>query len=347
MFNKFKAFITLFASLLLATIAGWFSIAGLTALLAGSFWGAVAMGSSIELGKLAGVSWLYNHWKDRDWFRIPLLAMVFAAMLITSTGIFGYLAKSHGVQEAPMENAKAKIELIDQKIDRNKEIIERNETLLSRLDKELSVMDGEIEVLVEYSKINREEGSRATRASQQQSRDRIERLQEQAYAKIDKANDSIGELRIERIEDSQVIRDVEVEVAGIAAIAKLFDYHDSERLIYFFFVLIMFAFDPLAVVLLMAANKSLTEIYVTANESNSEDRLIGVSEGVEYSTPISDGKPELPVMGNVKETDKKDEDSSSSLKEEKKSEDDKKPKIKAKLLNHSKIKPKGWGVEIS
>jgi hypothetical protein len=334
MLDKFKAFITLFASLFLAGVAGIFAVSGLTIILSGSFWGAVAMGSAIELGKLTGVSWLYSNWKTAGWIKYGILPMTMAAMLATSIGIFGYLAKANGVQSAPMDNARAQVELIDQKIQRNQEIIDRNELLLDRLDKELTVMDGEIAVLVEYNKINRDQGSRATRASQQQSRDRIERQQDDAYDKIDKATNAIGELRLQRIEDSQIIRDVEVEMSGVSALATLFNYDNQDRLIYFFFALLIFTFDPLAIFLLMAANRSLTEIYGTAIAENQIEEKVG----------LIGESPVQQQIDKIKPIQRKD-----PPKEEPKKAEESKPQIKAKQLNpvNQTRQNKGWANDYS
>jgi hypothetical protein len=80
----------------LSGIAAFYSVIGLAQIFPGSFWPIVIMGSVLEIAKLVTVSWLYNNWNVtvramRYYFSVAIILL----MLITSMGIFGYLSKAH------------------------------------------------------------------------------------------------------------------------------------------------------------------------------------------------------------------------------------------------------------
>ena len=88
--------LTFLAAFLLSGIAAYYSVIGLALIFSGAFWPVVIMGSSLEFAKLVTASWLYNNWqKTNVLLKSYLTAAVIILMLVTSMGIFGFLAKSH------------------------------------------------------------------------------------------------------------------------------------------------------------------------------------------------------------------------------------------------------------
>lgn len=84
------------AAFFLAIAAGFFSIVGLATTYAGSFAAVVALGSTIEFGKLVAVSFLYRFWHQISLaFKSTLIVMVFIVMIITSLGTFGFLTQAN------------------------------------------------------------------------------------------------------------------------------------------------------------------------------------------------------------------------------------------------------------
>jgi len=89
-------YFTFLAAFLLSGIAAYYSVVGLALIFAGAFWPVVMMGSALEFSKLVTASWLYRNWKITPLLlRTYLTIAVVILMLITSMGIFGFLAKSH------------------------------------------------------------------------------------------------------------------------------------------------------------------------------------------------------------------------------------------------------------
>jgi ABC-type multidrug transport system fused ATPase/permease subunit len=86
----------LLTALALSAIAAFYSVIGLAQIFPGSFWPIIIMGAVLEVAKLVTVSWLYNNWKATTRaLKYYFLTAIVLLMLITSMGIFGYLSKAH------------------------------------------------------------------------------------------------------------------------------------------------------------------------------------------------------------------------------------------------------------
>jgi len=91
---KFLNLLALFTSLSIAGIAAYFSILGLATIFAGAYLGVVVMASVLEFGKIVTAAYLHLVWDKLGFMKYYLALSVFVLMLITSLGIFGYLAKA-------------------------------------------------------------------------------------------------------------------------------------------------------------------------------------------------------------------------------------------------------------
>lgn len=91
---KFLNLLALFTSLSIAGIAAYFSILGLATIFAGAYLGVVVMASVLEFGKIVTAAYLHLVWEKLGFMKYYLALSVFVLMLITSLGIFGYLAKA-------------------------------------------------------------------------------------------------------------------------------------------------------------------------------------------------------------------------------------------------------------
>jgi hypothetical protein len=236
-------------ALSLSAVAAWYAVAGLVAIFAAATVPIVIMGSLLEASKLVVASWLYRSWKE-----IPLLMKTYftsalvVLMLLTSMGIFGFLSKAHLDQAIPTGDVSAKLALIDEKIKTEKENINANRKELSQLD---SQVDQTISRTTEASGAER---AIAIRRNQQKDRTRI-------LNEIGAAQTKIAKLNEERAPIASEVRKVEAEVGPIKYIAALiYDDTDTdvlERAVRIVTIMIVIVFDPLAVLLLIAANWQL------------------------------------------------------------------------------------------
>lgn len=244
----FFGLLTLFTALSMAGVAAWFAIAGIIAVFSGAPIAALVMGSVVELGKVVGVSWLYRNKDEPTKIKHALLPLVVIAMLLTSMGIFGFLSKAHLQQGAPVGNNVAKIEQIDQRIKREQYSITDSETMIGQLDQTVNS-------LVKNDRISGPNGARAVRESQKEQRAELKTTIEEAQANIAKLED-------EKFELSQTVREMELEVGPVKYIAELI-YEDAEtnleNAVRWVIIAFIFVFDPMAIVLLMAANYTLMQ----------------------------------------------------------------------------------------
>ena len=243
--------LTLLVGLAISVVAAWYSIVGLMAIFAAAKIPIAIMGAVLEVGKLLTASWLYQFWDKtntllKSYFTIAVVVLMF----ITSMGIFGFLSKAHMDQTLTVGDNSLLIERIDRKIDREKVKITDAETVVAQLDKT-------VQVLIDYDRIRGESGAIAVRESQNDERASLSNIIDQAYSKIDT-------LSVEKLELDKEQLELEAEVGPIKYIAA-FIYGDEldktllERAVRWIIITIIFVFDPLAVLLIVAANMTLKE----------------------------------------------------------------------------------------
>ena len=244
--------LTLLVGLAISVVAAWYSIVGLMAIFAAAKIPIAIMGAVLEVGKLLTASWLYQYWDKtnallKSYFTIAVVVLMF----ITSMGIFGFLSKAHMDQTLSVGDNSLLIERIDRKIEREKVKITDAETVVAQLDKT-------VQVLIDYDRIRGESGAIAVRESQNEERATLSNIIDQAYSKIDT-------LSVEKLELDKEQLELEAEVGPIKYIAA-FIYGDEldktllERAVRWIIITIIFVFDPLAVLLIVAANMTFKEV---------------------------------------------------------------------------------------
>lgn len=234
-------------ALALSACAAYYSVMGMLAIFAAAVIPIFIMGSLLEAAKLVVASWLYRSWNE-----IPKLMKVYFTtaliilMLLTSMGIFGYLSKAHLDQAVPTGDIAAKLSLIEEKIKTEKENLNAARKELNQLDQQV---DQTISRTTDSAGADR---AIAIRRGQQKDRARILNEIGQTQAKIAKLNE-------ERAPIASEVRKVEAEVGPIKYIAALI-YGDNpeedvlEKAVRWVIIMIVIVFDPLAVLMLVAAN---------------------------------------------------------------------------------------------
>ena len=236
-------------ALALSACAAYYSIMGLVAIFAAAAIPIFIMGSLLEISKLVVASWIYQNWKEvprlmKYYFTSALVIL----MLLTSMGIFGYLSKAHLDQAIPTGDVSAKLALIDEKIKTEKENINANRKELTQLDAQVD------QTIARTDDAKGTERAITVRRAQQKDRNRI-------LTEIGSAQTKIAKLNEERAPIASEVRKVEAEVGPIKYIAQVI-YGDAdtdllEKAVRFVTILIVLVFDPLAVLMLVAANWQL------------------------------------------------------------------------------------------
>jgi len=238
-------FLTLLSALLLSGIAGYYSILGLAAIFTGAFWPIVFMGSVLELSKLVTTSWLYRNWETCPFLlKTYLTSAVVILMLITSMGIFGFLSKAHidSTMDSGANTVEIKILTQQEKITK-----ERLEYLLARA----------------------KDPSTASNRLDKQIQDTQKELTE------------INKKRLPLLKESNKLV---AEVGPIKYVGDMIygtdDDNAIDKAVRLVIMLIMVVFDPLAVLLLIAANISMQQ-RVKIPEIIEESKPVSVTETVE------------------------------------------------------------------
>ena len=248
----FTVVITLLTALLLSAVAAYFSIAGLMAIFSSAVIPIAVMGGTLELAKIVTASWLYRNWKTAPLlFRYYLVSSTIILSLITSLGIFGYLSKAHNDQNLVSGDVQSKIAIYDEKIKTARENIEANRKQLKQMDEAVDQVMG---------RSTDEKGAdKAVSVRRNQSRDR------NALAKDIEANQKlIATLNDEAAPIRAEVRKVEAEVGPIKYIAALIYTEQTvdvlEKAVRWVIIALVIVFDPLAILLLIAANMSLRNL---------------------------------------------------------------------------------------
>jgi hypothetical protein len=246
----FLSLITLAVALSLSAIAAYYSIAGLAAIFAAAVIPIIIMGSVLELAKVVVTLWLHEYWsRCRLLMKLYLLSAVCMLMLITSMGIFGFLSKAHSDQSLISGDAQSKIAIYDEKIKTARENIEADRRQLRQMDEAVD------QVMARSTTEQGATKSNAMRRAQARDRADLAKSIETNQKLIGVLNEQAAPIRAE-------VRKIEAEVGPIKYIAAMI-YGDNpdanllERSVRWVIILLVFVFDPLAIMMLLSATESL------------------------------------------------------------------------------------------
>ena len=231
-------YVVLFTALLLSGISAYYSVIGLTTIFPASFWPVVIMGSALELAKIVAASWLYRNWKTcPKLMRTYILGAIVTLIMITSMGTFGFLSKAHIEQNLQQSVSKHEIQSIQLQISNEERRIKNAQRALDNLD-----------TVVE--KVNVENAT-ALRARQKQERANLQQEIKEATANATKLNTQL--LPLKQQNDKQV-----AELGPIKYITELVYGEESDKYqdkaVRLLIIVIILVFDPLAILLIVAAN---------------------------------------------------------------------------------------------
>ena len=279
------AYLLLVTGLTISAVAIYYSVVGLAAIFAAASIPIIIMGATLEVAKLVCASWLKANWE-----RIPKLmkvymtAAVVVLMMITSMGIFGFLSKAHLDQAIPTGDIAAQVALLDEKIKSQKDIINEQKANLRQLDEAVNQT---------MARSNDERGAeRSVAIRKSQTKERA-----QANKDIDRAQVEVSKLLEQRSPIASQLRAVEAEVGPIKYIAA-FVYGDNpdanvlEKAVTWVIIIIVVVFDPLAVVMLLAAQMSFQWFRkghdpLSVEEDNDDDPYVSAYtyDNTEKPTP--------------------------------------------------------------
>ena len=234
------------SALLIAGSAAFFSVFGLSKLFAGAALSVIIMTGSLELGKLVTAAFLYRYRDVISWFqKIYLSTAVLILVGITSAGIFGYLSNAY--QGATIEFEKQSTTLT-YKEDRLEQLEDDKGYLKEELEQSiLSLPDNYIT---------------AKRQLREEYNPKVLELNDEILS----IKQDIGDLKVGLIETG-------VDVGPAIYLARTFNT-DIDTVVKFFIFILIFVFDPLAVMLVVAFNQAL--ILREENDSSKKGNQVNL-----------------------------------------------------------------------
>lgn len=232
------------STIAIAGSAAYFSVYGLANTFSGVFWSVVIMGGALEAGKLVAASYLYRHWKETHaLLKSYMMAGIFALMLLTSGGIFGYLSSGYQTDVLPLRQLNSQIKILEE---------EKERKLVRKVQ-----IDGEMAKLptpnlgsIDFSDPRATDAATRALAQTQRMRDAATKVylaeQQQVTKRINELDKDLLELRQKQIK-------TEAHVGPIIYIASAFNVETDQATKWLVF-LIIFAFDPMALALTLAVN---------------------------------------------------------------------------------------------
>ena len=240
-------YIALVVAILLSCVSGYYSVVGLTAIFPASFYPILIMGSVLELAKVVTSSWLYNNWNiTPKLLRFYLTFAVIVLMMITSIGVFGFLSKAHLDQSFNINgNASQQIQLLEDKINNEKSIVANYDIQIQQIDSALAEM------------VKRGFASTAigTAKAQKKNRDAL-------FSKKEEHNQNIMNYKNQELQYKTQVNKLESEVGPLKYIAQLIygssaSNDELEKAVRYVIIILISVFDPLAIMLMIAANVGL------------------------------------------------------------------------------------------
>ena len=234
-------YLAAFAALAVAGVAAFYSVVGLSTIFSGAFWPVVIMASTLEFAKIITALFVHLRWSDiNKAFKVYLSSAVVVLMLITSLGIFGFLSKAHIDSTTDISNNDIEVQLIDKQIESEQKVIDY-------VDSQFELLDTAYEQWIEKGYITRALNERET---QKEDRTELATQQKEAATQLKVLTMQRSELQREAVAQQS-------EIGPIKYVAEIIYGNDSEDAIddaaRLLIILLIFAFDPLAILLLLSS----------------------------------------------------------------------------------------------
>ena len=219
------------SALLVAGSAAFYSVFGLSKLFSGATLAVIIMAGSLEFAKLVSASFLYRYWtKVSGWLKYYMVIGVVTLVLITSAGIFGFLSNAY--QGATIEFEKESTKLL------------YKEDRLSQLEEDKIYLKDELEIAISELPDNYIRAKRQLRADYN--------------PKVLEINDQILGVKAEIGNLKTALVETGVDVGPAIYLARVFGT-DIDTVVKFFIFILIFVFDPMAVVLVICYNVVLLD----------------------------------------------------------------------------------------
>ena len=282
-------YLVLIAALALASSAAYYSVYGISKLFSAQAVAVAIMAGTLEASKLIAATYLHRYWKKINFlFKLYLTSAVIILMLITSIGIYGFLTASYQTTANELFIMDKQISVIEMKKFRYNE-------QLNGYTSEKTQFAGSITELTkglsnnkvqwrdkETGQIITSTSSKTRKVLQSQLND-FKTQRNKVSSKIEKLTDSVTKLDLQVL-DLQSNSEVANEIGPLKYVSELLD-KPMNQVVNWFILIFIFVFDPLAVVLLIAANKAFDILTPDTKENIYGEQVIKNSNPDAFRPP--------------------------------------------------------------
>ncbi len=260
----------LIAAIALSLMSGYFSITGMAQLFPASPIAIMLMMAALECSKIICSVWLHNNWSSKTLsklFRGYMVAAIAVLMMLTSLGIYGFLAHGHLQQQAPLAGIELQIAQKNQSITQLTSEMQADDVRLNQLDSAINNM------------IQNDKSQQALklRRSQASERREIKADKESLSKQIEAVNAELLPLKTQ-------VNDVETKLGPVKYVADLLGIKDTEGAVRIIILMIMFAFDPLAILMATMAAAGFKKETNDHNVTNPADNsTVDKKEEMKYT----------------------------------------------------------------
>lgn len=252
-FIRFDVLLGLTA-LTIALVAAFFSVYGIATLFAGAFVLTAIMASSLEIGKLVAVTYLYRYWnRTKGFLKAYLGIATIVLMLVTSLGIFGYLSAAYQKSSIEFKASQEKITMIEgQKVYMTDKIAQAK-SRIQTLNDMRKLQEGRMNEVLTNAFLTRNP------IQLKQLQDQTAEIIKNADADIKAQQDTIQKTTDEIAAVDKQVNEMRFASAGKKDIRTFQFVADQfgttlDKVAKWFIFAIIFVFDPLAIALILAYN---------------------------------------------------------------------------------------------
>ncbi len=282
-------YLVLIAALALASSAAYYSVYGISKLFSAQAVAVAIMAGTLEASKLIAATYLHRFWKQINFlFKLYLTSAVIILMLITSIGIYGFLTASYQTTANELFVMDKQISVIEMKKSRYNEQLngytsEKTQLASSITELTKGLSNNKVQWRdKETGQIITSTSSKTRKVLQSQLND-FKKQRDKVSLKIENLTDSVTKLDLQVL-DLQSNSEVANEIGPLKYVSELLD-RPMNQVVNWFILIFIFVFDPLAVVLLIAANKAFDILTPDTKENIYGEQVIKNSNPEAFRPP--------------------------------------------------------------
>jgi Skp family chaperone for outer membrane proteins len=259
--QTYLPYLLLFCALGLSATAAYYSVVGLAVIFSSVAIPVVIMGTFLEISKISIATYLHSSWsKIYTAMKVYLVVAVVVLSFITSLGIYGLLSGGFHQNISKLEVGERVIQSVEVKKQRYEQIKQEYLQEKHTLDRDISALRGALSSKTTLSHVDKKTGavinteSAGNRKAYETQLKETSTQREQLSRKIESLNDSITALDM-HVLDLENTENASGELGVIKYVHELTGW-SMNGIANTFILLLIFVFDPLAIMLVIATNQA-------------------------------------------------------------------------------------------